>query len=63
MKATISFNLPEDREDFDFALNGVEYYLTIKELDDWLRGLAKYENKETVKIHEVRARLRERVSF
>jgi hypothetical protein len=26
MRAILEFNLPEDKEDFDFANNGINYY-------------------------------------
>ena len=38
MKATLEFNLPEDKEDFDFATNGINYYSALVEFDQWLRS-------------------------
>jgi hypothetical protein len=63
VKATISFNLPEDREDFDFALNGVKYYCAITEIDNWLRGLAKYGNIKMVSIEDVREKIRKELDW
>ena len=37
MKATLEFNLPEDKEDFDFATKGINYYAALCEFDNWLR--------------------------
>ena len=46
MKATLEFNLPEDKEDFDFATNGINYYAALTEFDNWLRSEYKYNDKE-----------------
>jgi hypothetical protein len=46
MKAILEFNLPEDKEDFDFATNGLNYYSALIEMDQWLRSEYKYNNKE-----------------
>ena len=46
MKATLEFNLPEDKEDLDFATNGINYYLALCEFDQWLRSEYKYNGKE-----------------
>ena len=46
MKATLEFNLPEDKQDFDFATNGINYYCALTEFDNWLRSEYKYNGKE-----------------
>ena len=60
MKATLKFNLPEDREDFNHANNGFNYYMALVEMDQWLRSEYKYNGKE--EMYEVRNRLREIIS-
>jgi hypothetical protein len=57
MKATLEFNLPEDREDFNYATNGFNYYMALVEMDQWLRSEYKYNGKED--MYEVREKLRE----
>ena len=57
MKATLEFNLPEDREDFNHATNAVNYYMALVEMDEWLRSEYKYNGKED--MYEVRNKLRE----
>jgi len=57
MKAILEFNLPEDKEDFDFANNGLYYYLALFEFDQWLRSEYKYNGKE--EMFEVRKKLNE----
>ena len=57
MKATLEFNLPEDKEDFDFATNGINYYSALVEFDQWLRSEYKYNGNEP--MFEVRKKLNE----
>ena len=57
MKAIIEFNLPEDKEEFDFANNAVNYYSALCEFDQWLRSEYKYNGNEA--MVEVREKLNE----
>ena len=57
MKATLEFNLPEDKEEFDFATNAVNYYSALCEFDQWLRSEYKYNGNEA--MVEVREKLNE----
>ena len=57
MKAILEFNLPEDKEDFDFATNAVNYYSALVEFDQWLRSEYKYNGNEP--MFEVRQKLNE----
>ena len=42
MKATLEFNLPEDKQDFDFATQGSNWWSVCWEMDQWLRGNTKH---------------------
>ena len=57
MKATLEFNLPEDRDYFNYATNGFNYYMALVEMDQWLRAEYKYNDKE--EMYEVREKLRQ----
>ena len=57
MKAILEFNLPEDKQDFDFATNGINYYSALCEFDNWLRSEYKYNGNEP--MFEVRKKLNE----
>lgn len=57
MKAILEFNLPEDKEDFDFATNAVNYYSALVEFDQWLRSEYKYNGNEA--MFSVREKLNE----
>lgn len=57
MKATLTFSLPEDQEDFEYAQKGALYSFVLDDLDDWLRSKYKYENQTNIKIEEVRSKI------
>lgn len=42
MKATLEFNLPEEREAFETAVNAHRYKSALWELDQYLRGKIKH---------------------
>ena len=42
MKATIEFNLPEDKEEFDAANKGMDWALLAWDVDQLLRDKLKY---------------------
>jgi hypothetical protein len=42
MKATIEYNLPEDKVEFDCAIDGVKWMSAMWDLDQWLRSQTKY---------------------
>lgn len=65
MKATLSFQLPEENEEFGYATKGVLYSIVIHDLDQYLRGKLKYETltDEQYKIYdEIRSKLHELVN-
>lgn len=57
MKSTLEFTLPEEREELDLALNAGKMACVISDLDNWLRSLQKYQDKDTVSVEEVREEL------
>lgn len=57
MKATLEFNLPEEKDEYNFANNGVNYYSALVEFDQWLRSEYKYNGKED--MYAVREKLNE----
>jgi hypothetical protein len=56
VKSTLEFNLPDDEQDMSLALNGRAWYCAMNDLDEYLRGIAKYGTNE-VKASDVRAEL------
>lgn len=59
MEANLKFNLPEDSEDLDNALNGYKYKLALWDLDNFLRSEIKHGDDESKATHyeEIRDRL------
>ncbi|NDC55516.1 MAG: hypothetical protein EBZ69_01650 [Alphaproteobacteria bacterium] len=43
MKVIYQFNLPEEQEERDIFDNAINYYLALKDLEDWLRSSLKYD--------------------
>jgi hypothetical protein len=43
MKATLTFNLPEEQHEFANATQGAKMRSVLWELDQWLRAKLKYE--------------------
>lgn len=42
MKATLTFNLPEDQDDFNNAVKGIDYKIALQEIAEYLRRELKY---------------------
>jgi hypothetical protein len=61
MKATLEFNLPDDREDFELATNGYKYYGVLWEFDQHLRAKIKYDEKLSEEVHDTYQEIREKL--
>jgi hypothetical protein len=60
MKAQLTFNLPEDHEEFNDAVNGNAYKAVIWELDQWMRSQIKHQDmpdEVADKVQEIRDQL------
>lgn len=57
MKAILEFTLPEDQEEHRVALDGSKWKNVAWSLDQWLRNMLKYENKDTISVQEVREQI------
>lgn len=53
-KAVLEFNLPEEEAEFQIALTGNAARTVLWELDNMLRGMVKYEDKDTININTLR---------
>ena len=54
MKGILTFNLPEEQEEFEMAQNGWKWNMVVHETLQELRKYIKYEDKETVNCEEFR---------
>lgn len=60
MKATLKFNLPEDKTEFTCASKSMSIYSAIWEYDQWLRSKIKHEDHPHADtIEEIREKLNE----
>ena len=57
MKVIIEFDYFEEKEELENALAGGRHAAMIHNLDDWLRGLEKYQDQETIKVSDVRQKI------
>lgn len=57
MKSTLEFNLPDEQEELNMALNGHKYSIVLDDLDSWLRNISKYQGIAVVSIEEVRDKI------
>jgi hypothetical protein len=64
MKATLEFNLPEDREEYEMHTQASDLYLAISDLQSMIRQIDRYEDKREISIETIRKKfwetLRER---
>ena len=60
MKAKLTFNLPEEQEEFNDAINGNAFKAVIWELDQWMRSQIKHGDLADdvhEKVQEIRDQL------
>lgn len=64
MKAILEFDLPDDKEEFNNAINGAKWRIVVEDLDNWLRANTKYASDEVPTqylkgLEDVRDKIRE----
>lgn len=59
MKATLEFNLPDDQEDFQDAVNGQKWRLMVWEFDQYLRSQLKYNDNLSEEQYKVYQEIRD----
>ena len=59
MIGKLVYKLPEEREDFEIAQNGVNYSIATHEFSEWLRSQIKYKEL-TDEEHRIYTEVRER---
>jgi hypothetical protein len=60
-KVTLEFDLIEEREDMEAAINGWKWKMMVWDLDQHLRSELKYNNKLTGEAYEAVEKIRERL--
>ena len=61
MKVILEFNLPEDAFEHKLALDGGKWMTVCSDIDQWLRSIEKYGNRDTVSVSEVRNHILEKI--
>lgn len=54
MKVTLEFDIPEEKEEHYYALNGHLYSIVVDNILEHLRKMHKYKDKDVVNIDELR---------
>jgi len=49
----LTYNLPDEREELDHAMNGLKYYLAIVEIGELLRKYRKYHDSDVVETDRI----------
>jgi len=57
MKATLTFNLPDDQHEFDLAVHGSDFYSILFDLNNEMRSICKYE-EHSDEVYDIVERLR-----
>ena len=59
MKGILEFDLPEDREEYEIAVNGYKYKSVLEELTSFLRQKIKYasDSEDTTHYERIRTEL------
>jgi hypothetical protein len=41
--ATLTFSLPEEQQEFDYAVKGSDWHIVVEDMSNWLRSKLKHE--------------------
>jgi len=52
MRHTLTFNVPEEREELELTLNASKYYCTLHDIAQWLRSECKYADPDGTMTYE-----------
>lgn len=59
MEAILKFNLPDEQDDFRFAVEGTKWYLVVHTFDQYLRSRIKYNDNLSDEEYELLEKVRE----
>ncbi len=59
MEAILKFNLPDEQDDFRFAVEGTKWYLVVHTFDQYLRSQMKYNDNLTDEEYGLLEKVRE----
>tara|TARA_B100000949_G_C14151935_1_gene395205 strand:+ start:166 stop:390 length:225 start_codon:yes stop_codon:yes gene_type:complete len=61
MKATLEFNLPEDKEEFNVASKAMDWAVLAWDIDQQCRNWIKYEEKRQEAVEDVLQSIRDMI--
>ena len=61
MEAILKFNLPEEQDEFNTAVNGFKYKMIIHELKQYLRSEIKYNNELSQEVYDTLETVRDKI--
>lgn len=50
MKVKLQFDLPEEKEEYEIISHGMDYYLCLNDIKEWLRQKIKYDESKDINI-------------
>jgi hypothetical protein len=59
MEAILKFNLPDEQDDFRFAVEGTKWYLVVHTFDQYLRSQMKHNDNLTDEEYGLLEKVRE----
>lgn len=62
MKAILEFELPQESEEHQLALNGWKYKSIIDDIFAKIRHMDKYEDKDSIELDELRSFISEKLN-
>ena len=63
MKATLKYDLPDEKEEFDIAVKSREYYCQLWEIDQHLRSLLKHGDPEAQSTRQLAENIRNMIEI
>jgi hypothetical protein len=57
MKAQFTYNLPEEREEFELHMQASSFHAAVYEYDQWLRGICKHRDPKEFDAEACRDKL------
>jgi hypothetical protein len=59
MKAFLKFDFPDDRAEYEQMMNGPAAFAVLQDFDNYLRGIIKHTDIETMDVQELRDKFHE----
>ena len=61
MKIKIEYDMPDERGELDYALDGYKYQVVLQDIDNYLRKILKYDDSISDKEYDIYEEIREKI--